>query len=475
MQDGSAAIRNELASLRKEVQMILQAVSKLTDEVGKLSKSESERSQQHHEQHPEKEENGCPSSPEPEEGLPSDGAGKIQNGHDQQLKQSETASSSIPELERPRLKQVEALQHRIERHNTEAETVASKPQSPGELPNDDMEGLGCDREPHINQARKECSAAPVTAKLSNTTVDATQTDLRLQQLTKESVITSSPGARDNAHATTSQIDHIPKQATSESSASSELRKRAVTGAGESHANTEQRTKKARIEGSARLDTNRDGNVIKGFKECSFTKDTLPAPTTQGRTHTQTPSQASTTRVSGVELARRMRSNIRPAQNQKQVTQKQASASAQSALKPGIRKRARDKSERWLVSEQQVLIKLMNGEKKNSKGPALPCGKIARAFNEKMKGVVQRRGEKSITGSVLRKHRVAPIRTAGSIANMMRRCQKEGKRMLKMDGDSAEQPLEIEDADTDEDDDDEDDETENNEDEDEGEDGEDEDE
>lgn len=79
---------------------------------------------------------------------------------------------------------------------------------------------------------------------------------------------------------------------------------------------------------------------------------------------------------------------------------------------------------------------MYQERKRLKAAVLSPATIIQAYNLKMKGVMQLAGEKTVIGTVLKKQRVAPIRSQSGIRGMMPKCQALSLQQPR--GDDAEQ-------------------------------------
>ncbi|KAH7395824.1 hypothetical protein BKA64DRAFT_724067 [Cadophora sp. MPI-SDFR-AT-0126] len=434
---GSADTINDLVSLRNEVQMmrtqiekdaevartlekkraedsetiknLLQVVlTKLSDK-GTRSVSEGESLPQDDNRYLEKADGGSLMSTELEQTSSSE-VKDLQHGHDQGPKSSATESSANPKLGGFAHLRFESLQHRVEHHSRDAETVSSEAQDLEEVPFTRVELSECNQEQHPKQARKEYSTS------SGSTI------------------------KSNARLETSQIDRHPKQATAKSTSSSALGKRSSTGDEHPWSDLEQPTKHTRTQYSTGLQACDEIDTDEGIQARETTKKILPMSTPQ-QACKPTPAHLQKT---SLPVTRQRTANL--ARKSARQTRNSNKDAEMQPIDTGIRKRTRDRSDLWLVSEQGALIQVMNEERKRFKGTAAPCAEIARAFNEKMKGVVQQRGERFVTGAALQDKRIARGRTTASIRNMMKRCEKEGKCTSTVDGNSVEQPWEIEDDD-----------------------------
>ncbi|KAG4429310.1 hypothetical protein IFR05_015208 [Cadophora sp. M221] len=86
------------------------------------------------------------------------------------------------------------------------------------------------------------------------------------------------------------------------------------------------------------------------------------------------------------------------------------------------RRAYHESQRWLQSEQAVLADLMYQERTRSQVAVLSPVAMTKAYNLKMKGVVQLAGEITVICTILKKQRVAPIRSQHGVRGMMPKCE-----------------------------------------------------
>ncbi|PVH84774.1 hypothetical protein DL98DRAFT_568828 [Cadophora sp. DSE1049] len=309
-EQSGASLESEVQRMAKKLEensetiknLLQMVVKKLSDE-GKRSNNEVESSPYGHEQHLEKAVAGSPVS--------AAGLRTISNT------EVEKCNITMADL---RSKQFEGSHHITEHHSREAGTVSPEARDLGELPTTQVEDLGCNQEQYPKQARKTCPASSVSAM------------------------------RPNARLETSQIEQLPKQATIESSTYSKLGKRPGIGAEHPQSNLVQRTK-AKIRSSACIQASDETNIAEGINAPQITKNSLPTSTPQqARRPTPAQLQKSTPRITRQRTTSLEGRSARLTRIHKQVAEKQP-------FDTGIRKRVRDRSDRWLVSEQQILIQL----------------------------------------------------------------------------------------------------------------------
>ena len=409
-QEDSETIKNmekKRAEDSETIKNLLQVVRNRLSDEGQGSNNEVKGSPYGHEPHSEEAEAGFPTTELGD--FPNTEVEGSQHGHDQDTEESATEFTGTLQGATLPSYQVEASSSIASRHDKEPENMKSEIRGHGEIPRTQAEGLACNQHRYSTQTRKECSASSALALQPHAPSECPQMDLR-----RKRVIIESP-------------------------ASSDMRKRRGT-AVDIESIRERCMKKLRSESSGGTQASDDTIVV---EHPQTTPNSLPTSLPrQARGSTLAQSQDAGRRATRQKAAIQGVERARPTYKPISAAEKHSEALAKPAM--DLRTRTKDKQARWLVSEQRLLIKLMNQERRCSKGQALSGGKIARVFNEKLDGVIQRRGEMIIGGGVLKHQRVAPTRTKGSITIMMHRC----KNIAMKEGDSVEYSIEIEDDDED---------------------------